>query len=1050
MAESDSPFLAVPASDWLVSNRSAFAIADRFPVSPGHTLVVPRRPITTWWGATSEERADILALIDEVKRTLDDERHPDGYNVGFNAGEAAGQTVGHFHIHVIPRYRGDVADPRGGVRHVIPGKGNYLLAADGPAALVDGQDRLLRDELLRCLRDRRFDHVDLLVSFIMKSGLELVHGGLGDALDRGAKVRVLTTDYLTVTDADALARLLDLAELRPDSVATRVFHDPATSFHPKAYLFSSADGSAAVAFVGSNNLSASGIAGGIEWAIGADRVAPLLTAFERLWDDARSQPLSHELLADYRQRWRRAVRGGGPGGEVPTAPVAGVVAEPQATAPSPWPVQREALTALEHSRQEGFRRGLVVMATGLGKTWLAAFDTARPQFRRVLFVAHREEILRQSLDVFRRVQPDGDLGLYYGQQKQPGARVVFASVATLARNLHRFAADEFDYLVVDEFHHAAARSYRQVIDHFHPAFMLGLTATPNRMDGADLLALCSDKLVYECPLTDGIERGDLSPFRYFGIADDVDYAPIPWRGGRFDPGALTQAVETQARARHALEVWRAKGGGRTLGFCVTVSHADFMAEFFGRNGVAAVAVHSGPSSAPRAGSLERLRAGDLQVIFTVDVFNEGLDVPEADSILMLRPTESPVVFLQQLGRGLRRSEGKTALTVIDFIGNHRSFLIKPRTLLALRADGRISTDKVLRAVRTGDFGLPPGCSATYDVELVDILRGVARVGGRSALEDYCRSYADERGRRPTAVQAYEAGYNPASAHGTYGHWFAFLGDLGLLAEQEGEVLRRNCDVLEGIEKEAITKSYKLVTLQALLQMGALRTGADIAEIAWTAHRIVTGDPRLLADTRSAEMPDPSSVGADAWREYWLNWPLAAWAGRLRGASAGWFRIEGRRFVPAFRVADEVGEAFDTMVGELVDYRLARYLFAKGNRASPLEAAFRLKVIQTHGRPILMLDRARNPGLPEGEASFIADGIVYSGNFARIALNVVHRPGHPGNLLPDLLRSWFGPDAGQPGTAHHVALVPGKPHWQMRPTAPGTASIRAARHLESGQ
>jgi len=260
MPDGDSPFLAVPASDWLAANDSAFAIADRFAVSPGHALVIPRRVIATWWEATEAERADILALVDQVKDRLDAELRPDGYNVGFNSGAAAGQTVGHLHIHVIPRYRGDVPDPRGGVRHVIPGKGNYLLPPAEPYALIDGLDRLLRDDLLRCLRDRRFARVDLLVSFVMKSGLDQVHGGLVDALDRGAAVRVLTTDYLTVTDPDALARLLDLAEMRPQAVATRVFHDPATSFHPKAYLFSSADGAATTAFVGSNNLSASGLA----------------------------------------------------------------------------------------------------------------------------------------------------------------------------------------------------------------------------------------------------------------------------------------------------------------------------------------------------------------------------------------------------------------------------------------------------------------------------------------------------------------------------------------------------------------------------------------------------------------------------------------------------------------------------------------------------------------------------------------------------------------------------------------------------------------------
>ncbi|MGE5287554.1 MAG: DEAD/DEAH box helicase family protein [Micromonosporaceae bacterium] len=994
---------------------------------------MPRRMIASWWEATDVERADMLALVDEVKRQLDAERQPDGYNVGFNAGAAAGQTVAHLHVHVIPRYRGDIPDPRGGVRHVIPDKGNYLLAAAEPSVLVEGQDRLLRDDLLRCLRDPRFDRVNLLVSFVMKSGLEQIHGGLVDALDRGAKVRVLTTDYLTVTDADALARLLDLAELRPEAVTTRVFHDPATSFHPKAYLFSSANGAAAAAFVGSNNLSASGISGGIEWAISAGQAAPLLTAFERLWSDPRSQPLTHELLADYRQRWQ------------PTMHSAGVVPEPPATPPAPRPVQREALTALEQTRLAGFRRGLVVMATGLGKTWLAAFDTARPQFRRVLFVAHREEILRQSLEVFRRAQPDADLGLYYGGEKEPDARILFASVQTLAGSLHRFAPGRFDYLVVDEFHHAAARSYRRVIDHFQSEFLLGLTATPNRMDGADLLALCSDNLVYECPLTDGIERGDLSPFRYFGIADDVDYTPIPWRGGRFDPGALAEAVETQERAQHALDVWRGKGGGRTIAFCVTVTHADFMAEFFRRNGVPAVAVHSGASSAPRILSVEQLRSGELQVICTVDVFNEGLDVPEVETVLMLRPTESPVVFLQQLGRGLRRSNSKEALTVIDFIGNHRSFLIKPRTLLALGTGGQTSTAKVLRAMQTGDFGLPPGCSANYDVELVDILRAVTRVGARSALEDYCRSYADERGIRPSALQVYEAGYNPSSARARHGHWFGFLDDVGLLSEQERDVVGHHADALTGIEKEPITKSYKLVTLQALLQLNALRTGADIAEIAWTAHRIVTGDPRLLADTRSSEMPDPASVDGETWRDYWLNWPLSAWAGRLRGSSSGWFRIEGRRFVPAFQVAVDMGETFDALVKELVDYRLARHLFTKGNAAggSPLEAVFRLKVIQASGRPILMLDRDRNPGLPEGETIFVANDTVYTGNFVKIALNVAHRPGQPDNILADLLRSWFGANAGQPGTVQYVELAPGETHWQMRPATPPTSRRESA-------
>jgi hypothetical protein len=335
-------------------------------------------------------------------------------------------------------------------------------------------------------------------------------------------------------------------------------------------------------------------------------------------------------------------------------------------------------------------------------------------------------------------------------------------------------------------------------------------------------------------------------------------------------------------------------------------------------------------------------------------------------------------------------------------------------------------------MHTGDFGLPPGCSATYDPELVDIMRALTRVGARSALEDYCASYVAERGYRPSALQAYEAGYNPGSVRAKHGHWFAFLDDAGLLAGQESEVMRRHADVLAGIESEPVTKSYKLVTLQALLQLGGLRTGASVAEIAWTANRIVTGDPRLVADTTSAEMPDPVSVGADVWREYWLRWPLSAWAGQLRGSSTGWFRLEDRRFVPVFHVADDLGETFDAMVEELVDYRLGRYLFTK---SSPAEAAFRLRVIQAGGRPILMLNRDLHPQLPSGETQFSADGVLYTGNFVKIALNVARRSGQSGNVLADLLRSWFGPDAGQPGTGHYVELLPGDRQWTMRPVSP---------------
>ncbi len=370
----------------------------------------------------------------------------------------------------------------------------------------------------------------------------------------------------------------------------------------------------------------------------------------------------------------------------------------------------------------------------------------------------------------------------------PGS--VFASVQTLARRLARFRPDEFDYIVVDEFHHAAAASYRKVIDHFVPKFLLGLTATPERMDGADLLALCDDNLVYECALAEGIERSELVPFKYWGVPDTVDFAPIPWRRGKFDTEALVNAVETQERARSALEQWAKHRGTRSLGFCVSISHAEFMASYFRNRGIACESVHSGPTSAPRRETIDRLRDGELEIVFAVDLFNEGLDVPEVDTVLMLRPTESPVVFLQQLGRGLRTSEDKNHLAVVDFIGNHRSFLLKPRTLLSLGTSVTPSTAAVLAAMESGEFHLPAGCSVAYELEVVQMLQKLAKVSGRSGLEEYCRSYFEEEGERPSAAQAFYAGYNPSSIQAQYGGWFSFVNRHRYHLRERG---RRRCN-----------------------------------------------------------------------------------------------------------------------------------------------------------------------------------------------------------------------------------------------------------------
>ncbi len=394
-------------------------------------------------------------------------------------------------------------------------------------------------------------------------------------------------------------------------------------------------------------------------------------------------------------------------------------------------MQREALDALADTRADGNAAGLVVLATGMGKTFLGAFDSA--EFSRVLFVAHREEILKQARRTFRRVRPRASLGFYHGGEKSPGADILFASVQTLAQpgHLAAFAPDAFDYLIVDEFHHAHADTYRRLLDYFEPRFLLGLTATPERTDGGDLLALCGENVVYRADLFEGIERGRLSPFDYFGVPDPVEYDNIPWR--RLSEEELTGLVATEARAENAFEQLQQRGGRRVLAFCVSIRHAEFMRRFFAERGLRAVAVHSGAESAPREEAIELLEKGELDVVVTVDMFNEGVDIPAVDTVLMLRPTDSKVVWLQQLGRGLRKQAGKR-LSVIDYVGNHRAFLRHLQTLFQL--DGSVlNARKVRCGVARG--GRTERAARRLLRHVRAASAGAARPGGARAAQGRC-------------------------------------------------------------------------------------------------------------------------------------------------------------------------------------------------------------------------------------------------------------------------------------------------------------------------
>ena len=1042
------PFCSPVADRVFYEGRRALGLWDAFAVSPGHALLIPRRHVATWFEATGDEKDALVEAIDIAKSAIEKRRAPDGYNIGINSGLAAGQTIFHLHVHLIPRYVGDVPDPRGGVRYVIPDRANYLgdRVADADdrhevtttRLLVTGGDDPLQPHVRQRLAAAQF--IDVVVAFIKPSGLEELWQHLTDALDRAGQIRILTGDYLGLTEPDALVRLLDLKGRVPERVQLRVFNTAARSggasvvpqaFHPKAYIFYDGGGHGA-AFVGSSNLSKSALNSSVEWnyqVVSSRDTAGFIAirrAFERLFIHKATVDLTPEWIEDY--RLRRAINV--PPQARPTEVDADDDADSPLRVPEPHSIQEEALLALAQARADGLAKGLVVLATGLGKTWLSAFDSR--DFERVLFVAHREEILNQALETYRKIRPGEYLGSFHGTEKHPQAKVLFASIQTLGRQNHldKFLPDQFDYIVVDEFHHAAAATYRRLIQYFRPKFLLGLTATPERSDGADLLDLCDGNLVFRCDLAEGIRRGLLCPFSYYGVPDEIDYANIPWRSNRFDEEALTTAAATVSRATNALEQLVKRGGRQALAFCVSQQHANFMADFLNRSGKRAVAVHAGAGSAPRAESLERLQKGELDVVCAVDMFNEGVDLPDLDTVMMLRPTESKILWLQQFGRGLRKSGADKRLKVIDYIGNHRTFLLKPRTLFDLPA-GDAAIQNLLEQVQAGSAELPPGCEVTYDLQAVEILRALLRTDRSPAesLRQYVTDFINLHGVRPSALETYRDGYNPRAARQNFGSWLGLLDHMGVLEVAEVAARQTASSFLDALEATAMSKSFKMVVLLACLNQHRFPGSVSIQELCEGVRGFAEENPRVKAD-----FGDVLESELELRRHLERN-PIEAWVGGAGMGGQRYFGYQNGTFSCVLNVAAEYLIAFQELVRETAEWRLAEYM---DRPAAPGEEGYVLKVSHSEGRPLIFLpDRDANPGLPEGWTPIAVNGLDYSANFVKIAINVIRKSEADDNQLPSLLRGWFGPSAGAPGTRHQVKLTTGPDgRWQLAPFGSG--------------
>lgn len=680
------------------------------------------------------------------------------------------------------------------------------------------------------------DRIDIIVSFLMESGVRLILRDLQSALKRGTKIRILTGNYLGITQPGALYLLKDSLGAQID---LRFYNEKERSFHPKAYIFHKKD--YGEIYIGSSNVSRSALTSGIEWNYHFD-IYRDRSNFNQFYDNFVDLFYNHSIIIDdavlkqYSKEWKKPAlqkdldKYDKTNGDTTVE----VLFQPRGA-------QIEALYALKNSRREGADKGLVYAATGVGKTYLAAFDSA--SFERVLFVAHREEILQQAAGSFRNVRHSEDYGFFTGKDKTVGKSVIFASVSTLGRTVYLnekyFSRGYFDYIVIDEFHHAVTEQYKKIMAYFKPKFMLGLTATPERMDGRSIYELCDYNVPYQISLQDAINKGMLVPFHYYGIYDEtVDYSDVRKVRGKYDEEELTKKLLEKKRFALVHKYYMKYRSEKALGFCCTRKHAETMAKEFCLHGIPAAAVYSnsdGEYSEERKEALHKLEQGEIKVIFSVDMFNEGLDICDIDMVMFLRPTESPVVFLQQLGRGLRKSRGKEFLNVLDFIGNYEKAGSAPFLL-----SGRPYSSAEARRMEQADFEFPDDCLVDFDLRLIDLFHEMAKRKVKKeelVREEYFRIKGLLEGKAPSRIELFTYMEDEIFQicnelkTGPFKHYLRYLDEINELDEEEKVIYHSIAnEFLEFLEVTQMTKSYKMPVLLAFYNEGKVKMSIDDEDI----------------------------------------------------------------------------------------------------------------------------------------------------------------------------------------------------------------------------
>ena len=772
--------------------------------------------------------------------------------------------------------------------------------------------------------------IDIIVSFLMESGVRMILKDLKAALDRGVQVRILTGNYLGITQPSALCLIKKELGNRVD---LRFYNDKERSFHPKSYIFHYEN--VGEIYVGSSNISRSALTSGIEWNYRFNSLGDKKN-FNMFYDTFVDLFENHSIIIDDEELTRYSKTWHKPAVSKDLAKYDNAEDDADTKVEvlfQPRGAQIEALYALEDSRMEGATKGLVQAATGVGKTYLAAFDSAK--YERVLFVAHREEILKQAAVSFKNVRHSEDYGFFNGKQKDTGKSVIFASVATLGRNEYLseefFSPDYFDYLVIDEFHHAVNDQYQRIVNYFKPQFLLGLTATPERMDGKNIYEICDYNVPYEISLKEAINKGILVPFHYYGIYDETDYSSLHLVKGRYDEKELNETYIGNVKRYDLIYKYYMKyRSKRALGFCCSRQHAEEMAKEFCIRGIESVAVYSnadGEFSEDRDKAIEKLKNQEIKVIFSVDMFNEGVDIDALDMVMFLRPTESPIVFLQQLGRGLRTSKGKEYLNVLDFIGNYEKAGRAPLLLSGDKNFGDRTTPNFF------DIEYPDDCIVDFAMRLIDLFKELDKKSlsiKERIKQEFYRVKELLNGKVPTRMELFtymdDDIYQYCIKHAKenpFRRYMEFLNEIHELSADEEKVYSGiGREFLSLIETTDMQKVYKMPILYSFYNDGDLRLMVTDDEVLYAWKKFFDNGTNWKDFAADISYGDYKAMTDRQHLSKAKSMPIKY----LKASGKGFF-IEKEEYALAIRedLEEIIGnEAFKNHMKDILEYRTMEY------------------------------------------------------------------------------------------------------------------------------